>query len=173
VRAGDGRRTALRCSRARGLFRKASADKPDAQMTISPAYRELSYPLPIKWSHSARDDVAVHLSLEPEEDYAVPGRITFIPFQLVIGHGDFGPVRNVSLPIRDDGDVTILGNLEEVRLVCVGLATARNSWVVWLLQFLKPPSYMRRRGFPLAIVSCHRAGSSKAYDNQCNPGADD
>jgi hypothetical protein len=29
VRAGDGRRTALRCSRARGLFRKASTDKPD------------------------------------------------------------------------------------------------------------------------------------------------
>jgi hypothetical protein len=103
-------------------------------------------------SHSARDNVAENLSLEADEDDAVPRGIAFVPFNLVIGHGDFGPVRNVSLSIRDDGDVMILGYLEEVRLVCVGLATARNSWVVRLLQFLKPPSYMRRRGFPLAIV---------------------
>jgi hypothetical protein len=87
---------------------------------------------PCDRSHSAGDDVAVNLSLQAKEDDAVPSGITFVPFQLVIGNGDFGPVRDVALPIRDDGDVTILIYLEEVRLVCVGLATARNSWVVWL-----------------------------------------
>jgi hypothetical protein len=69
--------------------------------------------------------VAIHLSLRPDEDDAVPGGIAFVPFQLVIGNGDFGPVRDVSLSIRDDGDVTILIYLKEVRLVCVGLTTAR------------------------------------------------
>ena len=63
-------------------------------------------------SHSAGDDVAVNLSPEANENNAVTGGISFVPFQLVIGHGDFCPVRNVSPSIRDNGHVVILVYLE-------------------------------------------------------------
>ena len=84
---------------------------------------------PCARSHSAGDNVAVNLSPEANENNAVTGGISFVPFQLVSGHGDFCPVRNDSLSIRDDGHVMILFYLEEVSLVCVGLATARCSRV--------------------------------------------
>jgi hypothetical protein len=83
-------------------------------------------------SHSPRNDVAVNLSLEAHENNPVPSWITLVPFQLVIWYGNFGPVGNVSLSIRDDGDVTILVYLEEVCFVCVGLTTAGHFRVVRL-----------------------------------------
>jgi hypothetical protein len=66
----------------------------------------------------------VNLSVEANENNPVPSGITLVPFQLVIWYGNFGPVGNVSLSIRDDGDVTILVYLEEVSFVCVGLTSA-------------------------------------------------
>jgi hypothetical protein len=83
-------------------------------------------------SHSPRNDVAVNLSLEAHENNPVPSWITLVPFQLVIWYGNFGPVGNVSLSIRDDGDVTILVHLKEVSFVCVGLTTAGCPGVVRL-----------------------------------------
>src|SRR6266487_3217164 len=83
-------------------------------------------------SHSPRDYVAVNLSLEANENNPVASGITLVPFQLVIGYGNFGPVRNVSLSICDDGDVTILVHLKEVSFVCVGLTTAGCPGVVRL-----------------------------------------
>jgi hypothetical protein len=111
-------------------------------------------------SHSAGDDVAVNLSSEANENNAVTGGISFVPFQLVIGHGNFCPVRNDSLSIRDDGHVMIMVYLEKVSLVCVGLATARYSRVVGLFQISKPLSYMRRRVFPLPLSRASALGTA-------------
>jgi hypothetical protein len=80
-------------------------------------------------SHSPRNDVAVNLCVEANENNPVPSGITLVPFQLVIWYGNFGPVGNVSLSIRDDGDVTILVYLEEVSFVCVGLTSAFDAGI--------------------------------------------
>jgi hypothetical protein len=63
-------------------------------------------------SRPARDNVTVHLSPEANENDAVTRGISFVPFQLVIGHRDFCPVRNYTLAVRNDGYVVVLVNLE-------------------------------------------------------------
>jgi hypothetical protein len=63
-------------------------------------------------SRPARDNVTVHLSPEANENDAVTRGISFVPFQLVIGHGYFCPVRNYALAVRNDGYVVVLVNLE-------------------------------------------------------------
>jgi hypothetical protein len=68
-------------------------------------------------------DVAIDLPLQSDEDNAVPGRVSFVPFNLVIGYSDSRPVWDVSLSVGDDGNVVIELDLEEVGLVGVGLTT--------------------------------------------------
>ena len=70
-------------------------------------------------SHTARDNVAIKLSLDADEDDAVPCGIAFVPFNLVVGHGDFRPVRNLAFAVRDDRNVMAAFDLEDVGLVCV------------------------------------------------------
>src|SRR4029077_13479876 len=78
-------------------------------------------------SHPAGGDVAIDLPLDTDEDDAVPGRVSLVPFHLVVGHGDFRPVRYIALAVRDDRDVAAAADLEDVGFVGVGLAAARAS----------------------------------------------
>src|SRR4051794_13132388 len=95
-------------------------------------------------SHPAGGDVTIDLPLDTDEDDAVPGRVSLVPFHLVVGHGDFCPVGYLALAVRDDCDVAPAVDLEDVGFVGVGLAAAGDSGVVGLPQPLKPPSYVRR-----------------------------
>src|SRR3954463_8372896 len=123
-------------------------------------------------SHPAGGDVAIDLPLDADEDDAVPGRVTLVPFHLVVGHGDFRSVRYIALAVRDDRDVAAAVDLEDVGFVGVGLAAARNSGVVGLSQPLKPPSHVRRRVLPLAIVSCQCARNSVVQNEESSGDGD-
>ena len=70
--------------------------------------------------------------MDADEDDTVPGRIALVPFNLVVGHGNFRPVRNLALAVRDDCNVVAALDLEDVGLVGVRLATTRDSGVVRL-----------------------------------------
>jgi hypothetical protein len=115
-----------------GEWGRDGASGAEKWTTGAPQYVTPASLHPRTRSHSPRNDVAVNLSLEAHENNPVPSWITLVPFQLVIWYGNFGPVGNVSLSIRDDGDVTILVYLEEVCFVCVGLTTAGHFRVVRL-----------------------------------------
>jgi hypothetical protein len=54
--------------------------------------------------------------LDADEDDAVPGGIAFVPFNLVVGHGDFRAVRNLDLAVRDDRNVMAAFDLKDVGL---------------------------------------------------------
>ena len=83
-------------------------------------------------SHAPWGDVAVNLSVDADENDAVTGGISCVPFQLLIRHGNFGSVRNYSFPVRDNGDVTVLVYFKEVSFVGVSLTTTRTCRVVGL-----------------------------------------
>src|SRR4051795_8932801 len=68
-------------------------------------------------SHAAGGDIAIDLPLDADEDDAVPGGISLVPFHLVIGHGDFRPVRNLALAVRDDRNIMAAIDFEDVGLV--------------------------------------------------------
>ncbi len=72
-------------------------------------------------SHATWEYVAINLSVCADKNNAVPGRISRVPFQLLIGDGDFGAVRDFALTVRDNRDVMVLIDLEEISFVSVGL----------------------------------------------------
>jgi hypothetical protein len=70
--------------------------------------------------------------MDADENDAVTGGISCVPFQLLIRHGNFGSVRNYSLAVGDDGDVTALVYFKEVSFVGISLTTTRICRVVGL-----------------------------------------
>src|SRR5258708_35423492 len=67
-------------------------------------------------SQPSRRHVAIHLSLRPDEDDAVPGGIASVPLHLLVGHRDARAARNHALAVGDNADVVVALDLERVRL---------------------------------------------------------
>jgi hypothetical protein len=56
------------------------------------------------------------LASDADEQDAMSDRVAVVPFDLVIGNRDPRPVRNDTLPIRDNGDILIVLDVEAVGL---------------------------------------------------------
>src|ERR1700704_2831908 len=84
--AGDGR--ALYA-----LKRPPGSRRPAAQIGL-PRLEERELRLLLGWrrrlSHTSGRDVAVHVALGPDEHDAVSGRVSLVPFHLLIRNGDPG-----------------------------------------------------------------------------------
>jgi hypothetical protein len=65
-----------------------------------------------------------------DKNNAVPGGISRVPFQLLIGDRDFGAVRDFALTVRDNRDVMVLIDLEEISFVSVGLTATWSVGIV-------------------------------------------
>src|SRR5213080_4121439 len=79
-------------------------------------------------SHAAGRHVAIDLAAESDEDDAVSGRVSFVPFDLVVRDDNLFaelPVwtaeRTIRAFVSDDGDIAILGPIR------VGFAAARHE----------------------------------------------
>src|SRR5262249_26927242 len=108
-------------------------------------------------SDAARRYVAIDLPARPDEDDAVTGRVSFVPFDLVVRDDNLLsrlPVRAAERAVRalvgDDGHVAIPVHLEAVGPIGVRFATARHGWKVGLHEPLKPRTHVRRLVPPLA-----------------------
>src|SRR5947209_15634824 len=85
-------------------------------------------------SHAAGRHVAIDLAAESDEDDAVSGRVSFVPFDLVIRNDDllsklpvWAPERAIRAFVGDDGHIAILVHLEAVGPIGVGFAAAGAS----------------------------------------------
>src|SRR5262249_19910963 len=115
-------------------------------------------------SDAARRDVAMDLPIRPEKDDAMSGRVSFVPFDLVVRDDNpfsylavWAAKRAVGALVGDYRHIAIIIHVEAVRPICVGFATARQRWNVGLHELLKPLAYLRWLSLPLSkIAGCHR-----------------
>ncbi len=89
-------------------------------------------------SHAAGRDVAINLAVGANENDAVAGGITLIPFHLVVRYWYPRSVWNVAFAVGDDGDVLIAVNLEDVRFEGVRFPAAGLHWFIGLHELLEP-----------------------------------
>src|SRR5262249_53390131 len=111
-------------------------------------------------SDAAGRAIAIDLAAESDEDDAVSGRVSFVPFDLVVRDDNLFadlPVWTAERTIRafvgDDGDIAILVHLEAVGPIGIGFAAARHEWGVGLHELLKPRAHVRRLVLPLSQVA--------------------
>src|ERR1019366_7313697 len=114
---------------------------------------DVSFKPPSNRSNATRRHVAVHLAFGADEQDAMSGRISFIPFHFLVGNRDSRPVRDDALAVRNDGDVLIAFGLEVVGFESVSFAAAREILVVGLHEILKPLAQRRRLISPLSVVA--------------------
>src|SRR5215510_8554969 len=115
-------------------------------------------------SDAARRDVAIDLSISPEKDDAMSGRVSFVPFDFAVRDDDpfsylavWSAKRAIRALVGDDRHVATIIHLEAVSPICVGFATARLGWNVGPHEPLKPLAHIRRLNLPLSKVArCHR-----------------
>src|SRR5262249_9100594 len=113
------------------------------------------------------------------EDDAVSGRVSFVPFDLVVRDDNLFadlPVWTAERTIRafvgDDSDIAILVHLEAVGPIGIGFAAARHEWGVGLHELLKPRAHVPRlvRHVTKVPRSCWRHeqhGSSDDAEHVC------
>ena len=111
-------------------------------------------------SYAARRDVTVDLPTTANENDPMPGRISVVPFDLMVWDDDLFsdfPVRaterNVGAIVGNDRDVLPMIYLEAIGPICVGFATTRHHRIVGLHQLLEPLAHIGRLVFPLPKVS--------------------
>jgi hypothetical protein len=123
-------------------------------------------------SDPAGRDVAIHLTLKTDENNPVPSRVSFVPIHLEIRYSDLRSVWNLSLSIGNDGDIVICFDLKDISFVSIGFTTTRSSRVVRLSQPLKPAPHLRRRPFPLPVVSSDNVGGGVPCQDEKGSGND-
>src|SRR5262245_28811100 len=97
--------------------------------------------------------VAIHLSLRPDEDDAVPGGIAGVPLHFSVGHRDARAVRNLTLAVGDDRNIVVALGFEAVGFEGVRLAAAGLARMVGLLERLEPLANMFRHVRPLSVIA--------------------
>src|ERR1700730_10347390 len=95
--------------------------------------------------------VAIHLSLRPDEDDAVPGGIAGVPLHLLVGHRDARAARDHALAVGDDGDIVVALDLECIGLEGVRHAATAHGGVVRLREGLEPFAHVGRKVSPLPV----------------------
>jgi hypothetical protein len=143
-----------------------SVDRPHNVSVARKCSRDCLVSRSQRASHPAGRDIAKHLTLEANENNPVPGWVSFVPFHFVIRYRNLRPVRNISLPIRNDGNVVISLDLKDISFVSIRLTTTGGRRVIGLSHPLKPAPHLRGRPFPLAVVSSDGVGGSVPCDDE-------
>src|SRR4051794_4445282 len=72
-------------------------------------------------SHTSRRHITINLVCWPNEDNAMPRRVSLIPFHFGVWHGYPRSIGNISFAVGDDRNVVVALHLERIGLVRISL----------------------------------------------------